>query len=160
MSRFQIRPLSDDDRAWVISLLEEQWGSVRFVTHGRLFKADEDPGFAAIRDEKPAGLIMYHIEGKQCEITVLNSLVESAGIGTALIEAVRDTAVKAGCKRLWVITTNDNTKALHFYQKRGFTLAAVYPNSLEKYREIKPEIPLTGMDGIPLRDEIELELLI
>jgi len=27
-----------------------------------------------------------------------------------------------------------------------------------KYRLIKPEIPLVGMDGIPLRDEIELEL--
>lgn len=29
---------------------------------------------------------------------------------------------------------------------------------LEEYRKIKPEIPLTGEDGIPIRDEIELEM--
>jgi hypothetical protein len=27
-------------------------------------------------------------------------------------------------------------------------------------RQIKPEIPLTGSDGIPIRDEIELEMLL
>jgi hypothetical protein len=29
-----------------------------------------------------------------------------------------------------------------------------------KSRQLKPEIPLTGNDGIPLRDEIELEMLL
>jgi len=100
----------------------------------------------------------YRIEGDQCEITTLNSLVEKEGIGASLIDAVRDVAVAARCKRLWLITTNDNTAALHFYQKRGFVLAALHPNALEKSRKLKPEIPLTGIDGIPLRDEIELEL--
>jgi SAM-dependent methyltransferase len=48
--------------------------------------------------------------------------------------------------------------ALGFYQKRGFVIAAVYPDSLKESRRLKPEIPLTGLDGIPLRDEIELEI--
>ncbi len=75
-----------------------------------------------------------------------------------LIEAVKQAAVSAGCRRLWLITTNDNLHALRFYQKRGFRLVAVYPNALEESRRLKPEIPLVGLDGIPLRDELELEL--
>ncbi|MCG0275770.1 MAG: hypothetical protein L5655_06315 [Thermosediminibacteraceae bacterium] len=47
---------------------------------------------------------------------------------------------------------------MKFYQKRGFLLVAVHRNALEQARKLKPEIPLIGIDGIPLRDEIELEL--
>jgi hypothetical protein len=61
---------------------------------------------------------------------------------------------------MWLITTNDNMAALRFWQKRGFMLVAVYTNALEQSRKLKPEIPLIGLDGIPLRDEIELELLL
>jgi GNAT superfamily N-acetyltransferase len=160
MKTFEIRPLNKDDRAWVAPLLEEQWGSVRQVRRGRSYQADELPGFTAIQDGKPAGLITYNINGEQCEITSLNSLVEGVGIGTGLIDAVRNVANASRCKRLWLITTNDNTPALRFYQKRRFLLVAVYPNAIEESRKLKPEIPLTGIDGIPLRDEIELELLL
>ncbi|MGW8250920.1 MAG: GNAT family N-acetyltransferase, partial [Anaerolineales bacterium] len=59
-----------------------------------------------------------------------------------------------------LITTNDNLPALRFYQKRGFHLVALYPNALAESRRLKPEIPFKGLDGIPLRDEIELEMLI
>ena len=57
-----------------------------------------------------------------------------------------------------MITTNDNLNALRFYQKRGFVLAALYPNALVQSRKLKPEIPETGIGGLPLRDEIELEM--
>ncbi|MCH7786707.1 MAG: hypothetical protein IIC22_04260 [Chloroflexi bacterium] len=60
--------------------------------------------------------------------------------------------------QLWVITTNDNLNALRFYQMWGMTIAALRPNALEESRKLKPEIPMTGIDNIPLHDEIELEL--
>jgi DNA-3-methyladenine glycosylase I len=103
-------------------------------------------------------LVTYRIEGEACEIVSLDSTIETIGIGSALIQAVRDTAASAGCKRLWLVTTNDNMAALRFYQKRGFVLVAVHRNALDESRRLKPEIPLVGIDGIPLRDEIELEL--
>jgi hypothetical protein len=59
-----------------------------------------------------------------------------------------------------LVTTNDNLNALRFYQKRGFVLVAVHRNALEVSRKLKPEIPLVGMDSIPLRDEIELEMMV
>jgi N-acetylglutamate synthase-like GNAT family acetyltransferase len=104
--------------------------------------------------------VTYRLEGDECEVITLNSLIGGMGVGSALIEAIREVAVSAGCKRLWLITTNDNLAALSFYQKRGFVLVAVYRNVLEQSRRLKPEIPLVGMDGIPLRDELELELLL
>jgi RimJ/RimL family protein N-acetyltransferase len=77
-----------------------------------------------------------------------------------LIDTAKQRARQAGCQRLWLITTNDNLTALRFYQKRGFTLAALHRNALKQSRKIKPEIPLVGNHGIPLRDEIELEMIL
>ena len=39
-------------------------------------------------------------------------------------------------------------------------MVAVYPDAVENSRQLKPEIPLVGNDGIPIRDEIELEKLL
>jgi DNA-3-methyladenine glycosylase I len=158
LAPFQIRPLRNDDRAWVAKLLEREWGATRIVTRGRLYQADRLPGFVAVRDGRPCGLVAYRLGDGDCEIISLNSLLERIGVGSALIAAVREAAVAAGCRRLWLITTNDNLAALRFYQRRGFRLAALYPNALEASRRLKPEIPLVGHDGIPLRDELELEL--
>ncbi len=88
----------------------------------------------------------------------MNSLLEGRGIGSALVEAVIKVAVNASCKRIWLITTNDNLTALRFWQKRGFSLVAVHRNAIEESRRLKPEIPLKGEHGIPIKDEIELEM--
>jgi ribosomal protein S18 acetylase RimI-like enzyme len=75
-----------------------------------------------------------------------------------LIEAVVGAARSAGCRRVWLITTNDNLTALAFYQKRGFVLTALHPNAIAESRKLKPEIPLVAENSIPIRDELELEL--
>jgi GNAT superfamily N-acetyltransferase len=157
---FQIMPVTDDEKAWAASVLTESWGSAISVSRGRVYQADELPGFIAVQKGEPVGLITYCLNDKECEITTMNSLVEGKGIGSALVDAVKSIAVTSKCKRLWLITTNDNTKALRFWQKRGFNLEAVYPNAIEKSRKLKPEIPLIGDDGIPIRDEIELEMIL
>ena len=100
---------------------------------------------------------MYAKEGTKCEIVALYTEVEKQGIGTKLIDRVKEAAKKDGCKTVWLMTTNDNTQALRFYQKRGFILTALRTNVIEEQRKIKP-IPLLGNDGIPIRDEIELEI--
>jgi GNAT superfamily N-acetyltransferase len=158
--RYKIRPLDRDDRDWVAALIEKEWASTKIVFRGKIHFADELPGFAAVAGNKPVGLITYRIEGKECEIITLNSLHERIGIASALVEAVKRVALDSGCKRLWTITTNDNVDALRFYQKRGFELVAIHRNALEHSRKLKPEIPLTGKNGVPLRDEIELEMLL
>ena len=154
----EVRAIDEGDREWVGRFLAERWGAALIVTRGKAHHADRLPGFLAIQDRAPIGLITYRIDGAECEIVTLDSITKGAGAGSALIDAVRDAARQAGCKRLWLITTNDNLPALRFYQKRGFSLVAVHRNAIEESRKLKPSISAIGIDGIPIRDEIELEL--
>ncbi len=157
---FEILPLRPDDRPWVAEFLREHWGSPEIVTRGRVHDGTALPGFKAVSGQTPVGLITYRMEAGECEIVSLDSLSEGVGVGTALIENVRRAAEKASCRRLWLITTNDNLYAVRFYQRRGFSLAALHRGALEVSRKLKPSIPLRGIDGIPLRDEIEMEILL
>ena len=158
MDNVQIRQTTSGDGEWIKSLLNKQWGSTRIVTRGKILNAVDLPGFIANDNGEKVGLITYSLRDNECEIVTLDSLVEGKGFGTKLIEEVVKIADETGCSRVWLITTNDNMKALHFYQKNGFTLSALYPNALVESRKLKPEIPETGIDGLPLRDEIELEM--
>lgn len=154
----RIRAIQSADGEWIARFTEEHWGASFVVAHGVVFYPVELPGFVALDpDGRPIGLVTYQIAEMACEIVTLNSVHENQGVGTALLEAVRDAAVQAGCDRIWLITTNDNLRALGFYQKRGYRLVAVHRDALQRSRELKPSIPLVSPDGIPLRDEIELE---
>jgi len=109
-------------------------------------------------DGVPTGLLTYVVTGDACEILTLHAVEAWHGTGTALVEALRPMAVAAGCRTIWVVTTNDNIDALRFYQRRGFRIRAVRPGAVdEARRHLKPEIPAVGDHGVPLRDEIELE---
>lgn len=158
MSEFTIQPLRNEDRDWLAKTLQEAWGSVFAVRKGEAVDASALPGFVARQAGEAVGLVTYQITGDSCEVVTLDSFVPKVGVGSALIAAVKEEARAAGCRRLWLITTNDNMNALGFYQKRGFVLVALHRNALEASRRLKPEIPLIGYDGIPLRDEIELEM--
>ena len=158
MSAFALRPLGAADSAWVARHVAEQWGSEVVVAHRAIYRPAELPGFVAEADGEVKGLLTYHVERDGCEIVTLDSQREGQGLGSALIEAAKAAAREAGCRRLWLITTNDNTPALRFYQKRGFVLAALHRDAVAASRAIKPEIPSFGVDGIPIRDEIELEM--
>ena len=94
------------------------------------------------------------------EILSLDSFREDRGVGSALLNAAVEEARSRSLRRIMLITTNDNTRAIRFYQKRGFDMAALYRGAVEKARAIKPSIPLLGIDGIPLRHEIEFEMLL
>ena len=154
-----IKELDDQYRSWAQNLLTERWGSHFVVTRGRVYEADRLPGFVAFIEGKPKGLTTYRIINEECEVVTLDSLIGGIGIGTALLDAVKRVAEMRGCQRIWLITTNDNLSALKFYQKRGYRLAAVHRDALTRSRQLKPSIPEIGLDGIPLRDEIELELI-
>lgn len=46
-----------------------------------------------------------------------------------------------------------------FLEKRGFFLSKIYPSAIDKVsRKLKPQIPRIGTFGIPIRDEIKLEI--
>jgi len=145
------------DRAWIDQTLTDRWGSTNIVTRGILHSANELPGFVAEVENKLSGLITYRLDANACEIISLDSFFERQGIGSALLRAAEQVAREKKCSRLWLITTNDNLHAFRFYQRRGYVLAAVHRNAIEQSRQLKPQIPFIGIDGIPIRDEIEFE---
>ena len=155
----QICPVDPDYRASVDALIRDEWNGPMVVTKGLVWDTSKLPGFASV-DESGVlcGAVTYRVDGAECEITSLNSLRDGQGIGSALIRAVLDVARKRGCKKLFLITTNDNTHAIRFYQRFGFSLKAVHIGALNESRRLKPSIPSLGMDDIPLLHEFEFEI--
>ncbi len=156
----QIRLISEEDHAWIRQVAAIFWASTDVVSRGVVHDLLDLPGYIAMIDNQPVGLICYNLDGTQCELVALLSIREGIGVGRTLVEQLIDTAANNNCHRIWLITTNDNLNAIRFYQKQGFTLVAVHRKALEISRKLKPSLPIVGMDGIPLRDEIEMELLL
>ena len=97
---------------------------------------------------------------KGLEILLLAADPRGSGAGTALMDTARQVALASGHHRLWLVTTNDNLPAIHFYLRRGLHVAAVHEGAVDADRALKPEIPAVNpLNGLPIRDLIEMELV-
>ncbi|MFF5052519.1 hypothetical protein ACFY1S_04950 [Micromonospora sp. NPDC000663] len=65
----------------------------------------------------------------------------------------------AGPAKRTAVDPLHNLRALRFYQRRGMRLVAVDRGAVDRARRLNPQIPLVGEHGIPLHDELVLELL-
>jgi GNAT superfamily N-acetyltransferase len=155
-----LRDFVPEDLNWAKEILTDAWASTQVVSKGIVYDADQLPGIVAQLDKERIGLLTYNISQLNLEIVTLNVLREREGIGTKLVEKAEQIAKKRGCSRIWVVTTNDNTRAIAFYEALDFRIAAVHHGAIELSRRLKPEIPVKGIDGIPITDEIELEKLL
>ncbi|MDP3773420.1 MAG: GNAT family N-acetyltransferase [Gemmatimonadales bacterium] len=156
----QIRRLEPSDREWSNALVGAHFGSSRVVSRGRLYDATALPGFIAMHDGVPAGLLQFRIAGSTCEVVVLVVERPREGVGTALLDSMREAARSAGCSRLWLVTTNDNTVAQSFYRALGWRLVTVHKGAVTRSRVLKPEIPEFGANGVAIEDELEYELCV
>lgn len=146
------------DRVAVEAFLGEH-SSLRVARRGELLDSLDHPAWLAWVDDVLVGVATYVVDGEACELLTLHAQHQFAGVGSALVDAVVRAAREAGCRRLWVVTTNDNVDALRFYQRRGFRLTHLRPGAVDVSREtLKPEIPPVGAHEIPLRDELELKM--
>jgi len=155
-----IIPLTSPHRPEVDRYIRDEWGGPMVVSLGNLYDTSVLPGFAALDGDKLLGAVVYRVDGDECEVACIFSLVERIGVGRALLDAVIAEAKTLGCRRVWLITTNDNTKAIRFYQIYGFALRAVHIGSFAEVRRLKPGIPANGIDDIPLEHEFEFEIVL
>jgi len=153
-----ITSITTEYREAVNKILKDEWHCPPSVSRGKVIDTTSLPGFISLSGNTINGLITYNIENAECEIVTLNSFAENKGIATALINAVTVIAKENKCSRIWLITTNDNTDAIRFYQKKGFDLVALHINAIEIARKIKPSIPMIGMNNIPIKHELEFEM--
>ena len=155
-----VRPKAKSDEPAVAEFLRHRLSDV-VARLGRLERALDHPALLVEESETLAGVLTYVLAADCCEILTLHAAERGRGIGTALVAVVERIAHDHGCRRLWVLTTNDNLDALRFYQRRGFRLAELHPGAIEAARaNLKPEIPRCGEHDIPIRDELILEKLL
>jgi GNAT superfamily N-acetyltransferase len=157
----QIHKIEEISQTTVETFFTSHWGSPEMVISSGIYDCSKLDGFAVMnKKEEIIGLITYIIRENECEIISLDSVEEGKGIGSSLILEVEKAAERRGCNCVKLITTNDNLPALKFYQKRGYHLSNLYKNAVEKARKLKPGIPMVSDEGIPIRDEIELDKIL
>src|SRR5215212_1245505 len=149
-----LRRLTRDDLPRLRQFWTEHWGSEEMISRGKVYRPEQLDGFVVEDGNEWIGLLTFVIGGNECEVTSLDSLREGQGIGSTLIDKAIEEARSCKCRRLFLITTNDNLNALGFYQKRGFEIVTIYRGAINASRKKKPAIPLVGMNAIPLRNEI------
>lgn len=154
-----VRELRLDERSWMVDTLTRRWGTTTMASRGNLLDAADMPALIAEREDMPAGLVTFLVRpGGEVELVTIDAFPAGAGTGGMLLDALTELGRRNGWRRLWLVISNDNLPALRTYQRHGFDLVAVHRGAIARSRELKPQIPLIGMDGIPIDHEIELEL--
>jgi len=141
-------------------LVRRTWGSSVMVVDRRVFDCAQLPALVAVDGGRVVGVLAYAVTDGELEIIACEALVNGRGVGRSLVEGAMAVARESGARRLRCTTTNDNLSALGFWQAVGFSLAALRRNAVSASRAIKPDIPLVGQRGLPIRDEIDLERLL
>jgi len=103
------------------------------------------------------GVVTWWIDGERAEITSVHAEPPGGGTGTRVMDAAEDELRRRRVKTAIVGTTNDNSRALNFYIKRGYRLVRLHLDAMDRVRALKPGVPRTGRDGVPLQDMWELE---
>ena len=152
-----VRPLESGDREWLERVLREETAGPLMVSRGRLHDGLALPGMVAMRGGKRAGALLHRVDGDELEVVFIATTVRGVGAGAALLVAAVELAARERCQRAWLVTTNDNTNAIGFYQRQGWELVALHGDAVAESRKLKPTIPETGNDGIPIRHELEFE---
>jgi GNAT superfamily N-acetyltransferase len=155
-----VRPATEADRDAIDRLLTASWGEPVVVGHGVRYDLRTLPTLVATDRTGLTGVLTYVTGTSGLEVVSIDAAPPGRGVGSALLEAAAALARAAGLGRLWLVTTNDNLDALRFYQRRGLRLVSVSPGAVDQSRRLKPGIPAIGAYGIPIRDELTLEIVL
>ena len=131
----RIERISNKTRNLVNQFFIDNWFSTDMSIRGKIIDGTKLDGFLLQENETIIGLITYTFFEDICEIVSLDSKKENIGIGSALLKEIEKIAIDNQCKKMRLITTNDNMRALQFYQKRGYCLTKLYPNAMEEVRK-------------------------
>ncbi len=110
------------------------------VGHAQVIESGDPPDLPRKFELKSLAVI----EGRQGE-----------GIGTRLVSAVVAHCRERGGRRLIVSTAAASTDSLRFYQRRGFRMFRVVQDAFGPSTGYPPGLLI---DGIPLRDQVFLEM--
>jgi len=160
MSVLQFRSIDFADRPALQDFILSFWHSDQMVCLGKVFYPAQLPGFIAQDNDGIQGFVGYTIEQDTLQVYLIDSRRREQGLGTQLLDLCVAEARREHCRSLRLVITNDNLRAMRFFQKRGFSLHTLHLHSMAVARKIKPAIPERGQEGIPISHEIILERLL
>jgi GNAT superfamily N-acetyltransferase len=160
MKEITIRLTTANDANKIMELMNKHWGGEPLVIRAKNYYPSKLEGILAIQENEIIGFLFFDYQANSCEIVVFEVFRKLQGIGTKILNKLKAIATKKNCNRVYLMTSNDNLDALRFYQRQGFYICAIHIDSVKNSRKMKPGIPMIGEYGIPLRDEIDLELLL
>jgi GNAT superfamily N-acetyltransferase len=150
-----VREATDADRAAARALFEQDFGRTSIVAFGEVMDVDQMPALVAVMHDEPSGALAYRLLGDALHIVALatDPMWQRSGVGAYLVAEAELLARRLNLSRIVVATTNDNLPALYFYQRRGYRLNALVPDSVTTHTQQQRD----GFAGIPVRDEIRLQ---
>ena len=151
--------IASGDRDWVAETLVREWTSTSVARLGELVEAAELPGHLATLAGRRVGLVLVDVRRREYEVVAISTSAPRRGVGRALMRCFAEARV-AGCRRVWLVTTNNNIAAIAFYQGLGMDLRALHRHALRASRELKPTIPEHDTAGVRIDHELEFELLL
>jgi ribosomal protein S18 acetylase RimI-like enzyme len=115
---------------------ESQQPDEEWLRRARLWGSGPCAGYLAFEGETPCGLVACYGEEQNTEFaTVISMWVDPAqrraGVGAALIEALKSWAVGRSLRELRLMVTSVNAGAFRFYERLGFLMTGKtepYPN--------------------------------
>lgn len=130
---------------------------------------DSEQQIATYRDQgviyiaREAGTITGHVQiiaTSAPDTYEINSIAvdearQGGGVGAALVRAAVDHCRAAGAVRLIVATATAGTNVVRFYQRAGFRFCTIVRDAFSSDKGYPPGIII---DGIPLRDQIILDM--
>lgn len=102
----------------------------------------------------------WSTSGTAYEVVAIGTTEPRRGIGRALMGRCVAEARARGCRRVWLVTTNNNLAAIGFYQRLGMDLCALHRHAVHVSRKLKPTIPVRDATRVRIDHELEFELLL
>jgi ribosomal protein S18 acetylase RimI-like enzyme len=150
-----VREATEADRVAARALFDQDFGRTKIVAFGEVMDIEQMPALVAIMHDGLSGALAYRLLGDALHIVALatDPMWQRSGVGGHLIAEAELLARRLELTHLVVSTTNDNLPALYFYQRKGYRLTELVPDSVL----IHTHQVVAGFAGIPARDEIRLE---
>jgi hypothetical protein len=148
-----------DDARWAVELLGRTTGRYRFRRGGATDAANL-PGIVAMNAATPVALATVLATKHEIEIIAVASEPGYDHATGQLLTAVI-AASGLGCKRIAIVCYNAELSLQRLVQQAGFTMCAVRAGAIASARPRleRGQIP-SNIGGVPVRDEIEFELLV
>jgi GNAT superfamily N-acetyltransferase len=142
-----------------IERLWHEFNGLPIVTVSRTYATAEGSQALVCRDREGRllGHVSWSVDGQTGEIVTIEAVESGQHIGGRLLDAAESQMRRGGVERIVVTTTNDNLRAQVFYMRRGYRLVRIELDGMERVRALKQGVPLTGHEGLPLRDMWEFE---